>query len=86
MSLIFKNICLFWCREFTYSGNRSSWSWSNERANKNRKQRAEFLSRSGAMKTRGALSNIPMSPSACYDSPVKGTCWMFPFLLFYALS
>ncbi|CAA2983913.1 DUF2215 domain-containing [Olea europaea subsp. europaea] len=73
-------------REFTYSGNRSSWSWSNERANKNRKQRAEFLSRSGAMKTRGALSNIPMSPSACYDSPVKGTCWMFPFLLFYALS
>ncbi|CAI9787464.1 unnamed protein product [Fraxinus pennsylvanica] len=59
-------------REFTYTGNRSSWSRSNGRANKNPRQRAEFLSRSGAMKTRGALWNSPNSPSTWSGSPVKG--------------
>ncbi|XP_022871805.1 uncharacterized protein LOC111390916 isoform X1 [Olea europaea var. sylvestris] len=64
-------------RELTYSGNRSSWSWSNERTNKNPMQRAEFLSRSGATKTRGTLWNSPNSPSAWSGSPVKGVLSTF---------
>ncbi|KAL2482958.1 hypothetical protein Fot_44402 [Forsythia ovata] len=59
-------------RGFTYSRNRSLRTRQNERANKNNKQRAEFLRRSGAMNTRGAIWNSPKSPSAWSDSPVKG--------------
>ncbi|KAI3472424.1 hypothetical protein Pfo_029545 [Paulownia fortunei] len=56
--------------DFTYSGDRSPPRWSSVRVNKNK--RAEFLSRSGTMTSRGSLWKSPKSSPAWSKSPSQG--------------
>ncbi|CAL5435659.1 unnamed protein product [Camellia sinensis] len=53
-----------------YSANGNPW-WSRGRANE-RHNRAEFLSRSGMVASRGTLWNSPRRSSGWSDSPVNG--------------